>query len=186
MRKCEVIFDVAKRRARVTELERRTAAPDFWNDANKARELLDQVARERTILDPVAALERRTEDAAVLMEMADGEADAELARAAAAETAAELQALNRDLLALELTSMLSGPRDRNNAFLTIHAGAGGTEACDWAAMLLRMIRRYCESKGFKVDRSNSFTAWRVRQPRAPWRTARKTTPWRPLPSSWTK
>ncbi len=139
------------RRARAAELERRTSAPDFWNDANKARELLDQAARERDILNPFDSFNKRAEDAAVLVEMADSEKDPELAQMAEAEVLAELEPLEQAIIAMELKSMLGGPLDRNNAFITFHAGAGGTEACDWAAMLHRMVRRYCERKDFKVE-----------------------------------
>jgi peptide chain release factor 2 len=139
------------RRTKVAELERRTSAPDFWNDTNKARELLDQVARERELLNPYDALLKRAEDAAVLIEMAAAESDEDLSKMAAAEAESEIEPLDRAVIAMELKSMLGGPVDRNNAFVTFHAGAGGTEACDWAAMLHRMIRRYCERKDFKVE-----------------------------------
>ncbi len=133
------------------ELERRTSAPDFWNDPNKARELLDQVTREREIITPFDALDRKAEDAAVLIEMAAGEQDPDMARLASEEARGELEPLEKAVIAMELKTMLSGPLDRNNAYVTFHAGAGGTEACDWAAMLHRMIRRYCEKKDFKVE-----------------------------------
>ncbi len=139
------------RRIRAAELERRTSAPDFWNDANKARDLLDQMARERDLLNPYDALVKRAEDSAVLIEMAAAEKDADMLKLATAEAEAEIEPLERAVIAMELKSMLGEPLDRNNAFVTFHAGAGGTEACDWAAMLHRMIRRYCEKKDFKVD-----------------------------------
>ncbi len=109
------------------------------------------MTRERDILNPFDALVKRAEDAAVLLEMAGAENDPDMARLAAEEAESDLAPLEKAVIAMELKSMLSGPLDRNNAFLTLHAGAGGTEACDWAAMLMRMIRRYCENKGFKVD-----------------------------------
>ncbi len=132
-------------------MERRTSAPDFWNDPNKARELLDQVTREREIITPFDALNRKAEDASVLIEMAAGEQDPDMARLASEEARGELEPLEKAVIAMELKTMLSGPLDRNNAYVTFHAGAGGTEACDWAAMLHRMIRRYCEKKDFKVE-----------------------------------
>ncbi len=139
------------RRARATELERRTTAPDFWNDPNKARELLDQVNRERELITPYDSLHRKAEDIAVLIEMAGAESDPELSNMAEAEATGDLEPLEKAVIAMELKSMLSSPLDGNNAFLTLHAGAGGTEACDWAAMLHRMLRRYCEKKDFKVE-----------------------------------
>jgi peptide chain release factor 2 len=139
------------RRARAAELERRTSAPDFWNDPNKARDLLDQAAREREILNPYDSMVKRSEDVAVLLEMAAAEKDPDLAAMANAEAESDIVPLEQDVIAMELKTMLSSPLDRNNAFVTFHAGAGGTEACDWASMLHRMIRRYCERKGFKVE-----------------------------------
>jgi len=105
----------------------------------------------RGLLEPFDELERGVEDAEVLLELAGAEQD-ESQRAAAWEELSRLLAeLEQKHRQLELRSLLSGEMDANNAYLSLHAGAGGTESCDWAAMLLRMYHRYAESHGFQVS-----------------------------------
>ena len=107
--------------------------------------------RERTHLDEAlsafAALERELADGAGMIELAEAENDKELVR----EAENALTVLRARAAALELESMLSGEADANDAYLEIHAGAGGTESQDWASMLLRMYTRWAEKKGYKVE-----------------------------------
>ncbi len=117
------------------------AEPTFWSDQNKARATLDEASSIRRKLDTLAELNKRISDAEVLIEL--GETEAEVAK--------EVRAVERRFNEFELQNLLSDPHDKSNAIFSIHAGAGGTESCDWANMLLRMYQRYCESRGFQVD-----------------------------------
>lgn len=96
---------------------------------------------------PLEELEARAEDFVVLIEIAKEQGDVESLQ----EVANEYADFTKALSAFELELLLAGPLDSGNAFITIHSGAGGTEACDWADMLLRMYTRWCERKGYKVD-----------------------------------
>jgi len=141
------IFDVDAKRERVQELEAEIADPDFWNQGDKAQERL----KERTLLQKIvencdSALQQ-LEDAQVLIELGEeGEDDDTLA-----EVNEMLPALEQQIGKMEFARMLSGEHDANNATLSINAGAGGTEAQDWAGIVLRMYLRYCERKGFKTE-----------------------------------
>jgi len=123
------------------------SGPDFWNDPEKAQALLNEANILKKRLNPFLALGQRAEDLNVLIDLAREADDADTAR----EAATEFAAIQRELAAFELLTLLDKPTDPNNAYLTIHAGAGGTEACDWAEMLLRMYYRWAEKKGFKVS-----------------------------------
>lgn len=121
------------------------AAQDFWNNQEKAQQQVEEVGGLRRKINPFLDLEKRAADLEVLREFAIEDADTlpELER----EHAAFLHALD----AFELQQFLSGPSDRCNCFLTIHSGAGGTESCDWADMLMRMYVRWAERNDFKVS-----------------------------------
>jgi len=124
--------------------------PDFWNNREKAQRDVAEVSALKGKILPLQALESRAADLDVLRELA-GEESPENQAAAAAEVVAEFEALRRDLDKFEITALLSGEFDNNPAFLTIHAGAGGTESCDWADMLLRMYQRWMERRGLASE-----------------------------------
>ena len=124
--------------------------PDFWNNREKAQRDVAEVSALKGKILPLHALESRAADLDVLRELA-GEESPENQPAAAAEVVAEFEALGRDLDKFEITALLSGEFDNNPAFLTIHAGAGGTESCDWADMLLRMYQRWMERRGLASE-----------------------------------
>ena len=124
--------------------------PDFWNNREKAQRDVAEVSALKGKILPLQALESRAADLDVLRELA-GEESPENQPAAAAEVVAEFEALQRDLDKFEITALLSGEFDNNPAFLTIHAGAGGTESCDWADMLLRMYQRWMERRGLASE-----------------------------------
>jgi peptide chain release factor 2 len=124
------------------------AAPEFWSNPAGAKAVIEQANAERAVLNPFRELEKAVEDVGVMLELAGD--DAGSGDLAAAEVAAELDRAEKVFRQLEVRSLLSGRFDRHNAYLTLHAGAGGTEACDWADMLLRMYRRYGEARGFDV------------------------------------
>lgn len=121
---------------------------DFWNNKDRAQEQVEEVSILRSKVNPLLELERQLEDMDVLIELAAEEDDQ---TKATAEVAMEHASLVRNLEQFELKMLLSGPSDRCNAFLSVSSGAGGTEACDWADMLLRMYQRWCERRGFTTS-----------------------------------
>ncbi len=124
-------------------------APDFWSNRERAQVDVEEVSRLRALINPFRELEREIEDFSVLRELA-GEATDPVHRAdAEKEVATEHARLAHKLDEFELRQFLSGENDQANAFVTIHSGAGGTESCDWADMLLRMYQRWIERSGFK-------------------------------------
>jgi len=125
------------------------AAPDFWSQRERAQGDVEEVSRLRSLINPFGELERETDDFEALQQLAAEEVDLVQRAAAEKEIATEYARLLRKLEEFELRQFLSGPNDRSNAFVTIHSGAGGTESCDWADMLLRMYGRWIERGGFQ-------------------------------------
>ncbi len=125
------------------------AAPDFWSHRERAQTDVEEVSRLRSLISPFQELEREMEDFNALQQLATEETDATGRAQAEKEVATEYARLIHKLEEFELRQFLSGENDRANAFLTIHSGAGGTESCDWADMLLRMYQRWTERSGFK-------------------------------------
>ena len=122
-------------------------APDFWDDAEAAQALNQELADLKGGVDTYKGLVAKTDDLMTLWEMGMEEKD----EAVEADVKAEYEALKADLRSLELELLLSGEYDANNAYLELHAGAGGTEAQDWTQMLLRMYGRWAERHGFSVE-----------------------------------
>jgi len=122
-------------------------APDFWDDAEAAQAINQELADLKGGVDTYNALVAKTDDLMTLWEMGMEEKD----EAVEADVKAEYDALKNDLRSLELELLLSGEYDANNAYLELHAGAGGTEAQDWTQMLLRMYGRWAERHGFSVE-----------------------------------
>lgn len=131
----------------MAELEKLTAQGDFWQDRARASVVLKERRALLLRLETLAAHSQRLEDLEVLLDLAQEEEDAH----ALAEVAKDLTAAEKALQRWEVELLLSGPDDAKNAIVTIHAGAGGTEAQDWAQMLLRMYLRYCERQGFQTE-----------------------------------
>jgi peptide chain release factor 2 len=134
------------KRTRLAELDAAAADPNLWNDTAAARALLQEQRLLQNLVAKCDTLAHKAVDAAELVALAAEERDEGLAETLAREVA-ELDAAYD---AFEFARTLSNPLDPNNAYLTIHAGAGGTEACDWAAMLLRMYTRWCEVRRMKT------------------------------------
>lgn len=126
------------------------ASPEFWNNKENAQSDVELVSDLRSKIQPFLALESRAADLEVLKELAAEEA-ADQQSEVIVEVRSEYESLLRDLEKFELQQFLSGEFDKNPAFLTIHAGAGGTESCDWADMLLRMYSRWIERSGFQSE-----------------------------------
>ena len=122
-------------------------AQNFWDDQEKARETIDEVNQHKEWVDGWEEVKERLADLAELKLLADEENDEETL----VEVDSELADLGRELETIELKHMLGDREDRSNAILTIHAGAGGTEAQDWSQMLMRMYSRWSERRGFKTD-----------------------------------
>ena len=141
------LFDVDRRLEEIAALEHQLAAPDFWNDQENAQRVTRQVAQLRAPIEQLEGYQRRLEDLKVMVDLAEEGADAELA----AEAQRETDELEQQVHKLELQVLLNGKYDSFNAILSIHAGAGGTEAQDWAEMLQRMYVRWAERRGFKVE-----------------------------------
>ncbi len=140
------IFDYDVKKERLAEVELELGEPGVWNDPERAQNL----GRERAALeDVVSTIDRLTggiQDCRELIEMVVDEGD----EASLADVSSEIDALEAQLARLEFRRMFSGETDENNAYLDIQAGSGGTEAQDWAEMLLRMYLRWGEDKGFKT------------------------------------
>ncbi len=123
------------------------SGPTFWSDQEKAKGVIQELKGLNSVLKPFEALVRQADNLGASIERAEeAETDEFNDEIQAACTTAE-----SDFGAFEFRSMLSGPNDHSNAFVTIHAGAGGTEACDWSEMLLRMYLMWAESKGFSAE-----------------------------------
>lgn len=120
---------------------------DFWDNVDKAQKVAQELNALKSSVEMFAKLESRLEDTGLLLTMALEEDDQNMGQ----EIASEVASLQVDLHNLELATLLKGEYDKSNAIITLHAGAGGTEAQDWVQMLLRMYGRYAERAGFKLE-----------------------------------
>ncbi len=141
------IFDYDAKSVRLIEVNKELEDPNVWNDSKHAQALGKEKKLLEGVVDVLSALDNDLRDTQDLFDMAREEND-EDTLVAVEEDVAKLEARVADM---EFRRMFSNPADPNNAFIDIQAGAGGTEACDWAAMLLRQYLRYCERKGFKTE-----------------------------------
>lgn len=141
------IFDLENMKKRLAEIEREMSSPDFWNDAEKAQKLSQERNQIEAQINLFSYIEQKIEDSEVLIDMAEEEGEEEILE----EVEKNIEEVKKELRDLEIKKVLSGEYDRNNAIVTIHAGAGGTESCDWAEMLMRMYIRWAERKGFEVE-----------------------------------
>src|SRR5687767_15365301 len=126
------------------------AAETFWNNREQAQKFIDEANTLRGRVDPLLKAERQLEDLKTMAELAEAEPEAEQLKHQQ-ELDKDLKRFNRELDDLELKVFLSGPHDKNNCILSINAGAGGTESCDWASMLMRMYQRWAENRGWQVE-----------------------------------
>ena len=133
--------------SQLAELTKEMNGADFWNDPERAKVVIRELKELKSVLDPFESLGKQADDLQTMIELAEESGDSafddELREATKRATA--------DFDAFELRSMLSSPNDHCNAFITMHAGAGGTEACDWAEMLLRMYMMWAESHKYKLE-----------------------------------
>ncbi|MBI4287050.1 MAG: peptide chain release factor 2 [Chloroflexi bacterium] len=142
-----VRLDVAGRETKIGQAEEETAQPGFWSDPQKAQATLRWVSKEKRFVETWRKLEKGVADVAALLDISMKEEDASLA----GEIGEETEKLTRQVEQLEMQVMLRGEYDARNAILTLSAGVGGTEAQDWAQMLLRMYLRLAERWGYKSE-----------------------------------
>lgn len=140
-------LDIDGRSARLNELKQRRLDPSFWDDPDSAKETEKEISVLEGWIESFESVTQRRDDILTLIELQEEEVDADLE----AEIENESSRLERQIEALELQGMLSGEDDHRDAILNINPGAGGTEAQDWAEMLLRMYTRYAEQQGWKVE-----------------------------------
>ena len=126
------------------------AADTFWNNREQAQKLIDETNALRGKLDPLQQLEKQLDDLKVMVELGQAEPP-EVQPKIEQEVERDVTKLIKDLDAFELRIFLNGPHDPNNCIFSINAGAGGTEAQDWAEMLMRMYQRWAESRGWEVE-----------------------------------
>ena len=139
-------FNVAGLKEQLLELHETMNEPDFWNDLKRSTEVSRKVRITENKVEHYEKLCQRADDVDATMELAEEMQDTDLL----AEAGDEIKKLQSDLEELRLESLLRGDYDSNNCYLSLHAGAGGTEAQDWTLMLYRMYTRYCERHGFTV------------------------------------
>ncbi|MCE5299915.1 MAG: peptide chain release factor 2 [Spirochaetia bacterium] len=145
--KIRCIFDVAHKTDKVLDLEQKTQMPDFWKDNNAAKAIQSQLKAFKDDIETTKEIKRAIENVEVSLQLLDVEKDSSLEK----DLIEKFPLVEKLIHKAEFTLMFSGPHDRSNAIVTIHAGAGGTESCDWAQMLLRMYMMWCEKKGFDVS-----------------------------------
>lgn len=141
------IFNIDTREMEIAELQKKSEAPGFWNDNMAAQKVMQQISAQKEWVEAWNVLRSTLDDAESLAQMAEESNDTSFG----GDIHKELAKVDQGIGELEFRNMLSGDDDERNAILTIHAGAGGTEAQDWGEMLLRMYTRWCERKGYKVS-----------------------------------
>ncbi len=143
----EAVLDPAGKRAEIAELQEQAAAPDLWDNQENAQLVTSRLSRLQAEVDRIVALRGRLDDLGVLLELAMEEDDA----ATLAEAQKEYRTLSGDIEALEVRTLLSGEYDQREAVVTIRSEAGGVDAADFAAMLLRMYLRWAERHGYSTE-----------------------------------
>ncbi|MDO5504336.1 MAG: PCRF domain-containing protein, partial [Actinomycetia bacterium] len=143
------VTDLTRLEAAIADLESQAAAPDLWDDQEKAQAVTSNLSRAKAEFDRVTGMDQRIEDLEALVEMGEearetGEDEGEVF----AEAARELESLKKDVGELEVRTLLAGEYDEREAVVTIRAGAGGVDAADFAEMLMRMYLRWAERHGF--------------------------------------
>jgi peptide chain release factor 2 len=141
-------LELDKKRQKLRELEAKSMKPDFWKDESRAKKVMQEISDTQEILTSLESIEQKIQDNIALLALAAKEKSQ---KAIKQDLEKEVTALEKQLSVLELRTFLSDEHDKNDAILSIHAGQGGTEAMDWAAMLLRMYTRFAERKQWKWD-----------------------------------
>ncbi|WP_418471954.1 peptide chain release factor 2 [Eubacterium sp.] len=140
-------LDLANKEQRIQELERKMEEPDFWNDPERSQELMKELKSKKDDVEIYRQLTSQMEDMELMIEMGYEENDPEVI----SEIQELLDEFETSFENIRMKTLLSGEYDRDDAIVTLHAGAGGTESCDWASMLYRMYTRWASAKGFEVE-----------------------------------
>lgn len=140
-------FDLDSKQEEIKKLEEETSDINFWNDTNKAQEIIDNLNNLKETVSSVVDLTKRVDDNLDIIELLLVEEDVDLLQ----NLEEDVINMRQEISNLEVYLLLSGPYDKNNCILEIHAGAGGTEACDWTSMLYRMYLRYLEKHHYKYQ-----------------------------------
>lgn len=140
-------LDLEGRKKRIAEIDEIISAPDFWNNPEGGQAIMQEKKRLESKVDHYNRLAGKMDDLEVMIELAKEESDADLEQ----DIVDTLAEISKELDDFELETILNGEYDDNNAILSIHPGAGGTESQDWAEMLYRMYVRWAERRGYKVD-----------------------------------
>jgi len=142
----KVYLAIDKNEIRLKELEQKLSSPGFWDDQEKSRPVIQELKVVRAILDPYFEYRKEFDELGELAVLLD-EKDTNTIK----DVSGSLERLSVKLGQLEFKSLLNNENDINNAILSIHSGAGGTESCDWVSMLLRMYSMWAEKKGYKIE-----------------------------------
>jgi peptide chain release factor 2 len=142
---CGTLFDYEGKKAQVARIEEEMSAPTFWNNQEKAQEVVGRLKSLKGLLKPLEEASKGSDDLTALLEMAQED------EGFAAEAPREIERMEKAVEQLELKGLLSGPLDSNNALLSINARDGGTDANDWAEMLLRMYLNWARDQGFDTE-----------------------------------
>ena len=143
----ETVLDPAAKRVEIADLQEQVSAPDLWDDQENAQRVTSKLSRLQAEVDRLTALRGRVDDLEVLIQLAEEEHDA----GTLAEAQRDLKAVGTDIDALEVRTLLSGEYDIRDALITIRSEAGGVDAADFAAMLLRMYLRWAERHGYATE-----------------------------------
>lgn len=140
-------FDVAGARSKVKELEKLSEDPNFWTNMEQSQKILQQLKTLNTKIKDYEDLSSKYEDLIELINLGNEEEDSSII----AEVKQEAKEFINNYDRLRISTLLDAPYDKNNTIVTLHSGAGGTEACDWVEMLLRMYTRWAEKKGYSIE-----------------------------------
>jgi len=141
------LLGISAKEAKIKELHEKTASPDLWNDQKEAQKLLRELKSLESMVNSWKALRSKVEDTSVLVDTAIEEK----IESAEGELSSDVKKLLSEISSLELTALMGGEYDANSAIVAINAGAGGTDAQDWAQILMRMYSRWAESKGYTIE-----------------------------------
>ena len=143
-------LDLDYKKQRIEELQRESEAPDFWMNADKANQKMKQLKDLQTTVEDADGLVNSYEEIMMMIEMGNEEEDESVVE----EVRADLDAFEAKIEEMRLATLLTGEYDDSNAIISLNAGAGGTESCDWCSMLYRMYTKWADKKGFTIDVMN--------------------------------
>ncbi|MBN1385310.1 MAG: peptide chain release factor 2 [Elusimicrobia bacterium] len=141
------MFDLDNKNKQIAEMEKKTLYPNFWSNPAEAQKTMQLLNSLKSQVVKFEKIRKEVSDTTELLAIAEAEKDSSLEK----DIEESLKKIESEILSMDLQLKLSGEFDKNNAIVSIHSGAGGTEACDWAGMLLRMYTRWAEKKSFSME-----------------------------------